>query len=135
MRIDRLWYHGRQNEPDFLARLFDLKSLPSRNDDRYDNAYDDIYQHVVNNNDWDPDWIYSDPRINLLHCDDEVYLNFLSTTLHPLVRTNSVELTKLLTIYNRDLLADGFEIAQTDEISGKPVFSGRQKVAGATIRP
>jgi hypothetical protein len=129
MQISNLWYHGNQTEPDFLARLFDLKSLPSR-DGRYDNAYDDIYQHMVNNTDWDYNWLYTDPRINLLHCDDDIYLKFLSTTLHPIVRTKSDEVSKLLEIYNRQLDADGFEVAQTDEISGKPIFSGRQKVIG-----
>lgn len=127
--IAKLWYHGKQTEPDFLARLFDLKSLPSR-DSRYDNAYDDIYQHMVNNTDWDYNWIYTDPRINLLHCDDDTYLKFLSTTLHPIVRTNQEEVAKLLEIYNKHLNADGFEISQTDEISGKPVFNGRLKVIG-----
>jgi hypothetical protein len=127
--IGKIWYHGNQTEPDFLVRLFDLKSLPSR-DDRYTNAYDDIYQHMVNNNDWEFDWIYSDPRINLLYCDDELYLNFLAMTVHPRVRTNSEEIARLIEIYNKNLSADGFEIAQTDEISGKPVFSGRQKTIG-----
>jgi hypothetical protein len=129
MSIGKLWYHGNQTEPDFLARLFDLKSLPSR-DSRYNNAYDDIYQHMVNNNDWDIDWIYSDPRINLLHCEDELFLKFLSMSVHPRVRTISEEVSKLIEIYNKHLDADGFEIAQTDEISGKPVFSGRQKAIG-----
>jgi len=129
MTIGKIWYHGNQTETDFLTRLFDLKSLPSR-DYRYNNAYDDIYQHVVNNNDWDTDWIYSDPRINLLYCDDETYLKFLSVTVHPRVRTNPEEVNKLIETYNRHLDADGFEIMQTDEISGKPVFSGRQKTIG-----
>lgn len=129
MQIAKLWYPGRQSEPDFLGRIFDLKSLPSR-DSRYSNAYDDIYQHVVNNNDWDYNWIYSDPRINILHCDDNLYLKFLSGTLHPLVRTSQEEVSQLLEIYNKHLSADGFEVAQTDEISGKPVFKGRQKIIG-----
>ncbi|MDR2862037.1 MAG: abortive infection family protein [Syntrophobacterales bacterium] len=129
MAIGKIWYHGNQTEPDFLARLFDLKKLSSR-DYRYTNAYDDIYQHMVNNNDWETDWIYCDPRINLLHCADETYLAFLAMTIHPRVRTNSDEIAKLIEIYNKYLDADGFEIAQTDEISGKPIFSGRQKVIG-----
>jgi len=129
MTIGKLWYHGNQTEPDFLARLYDLKSLPSR-DYRYTNAYDDIYQHMVNNNDWDEDWIYGDPRINLLNSDDEVYLRFLSATVHPRVRTDSEDVSKLVEIYNKHLAADGFEISQTDEISGKPIFSGRQKAIG-----
>lgn len=129
MTIGKIWYHGNQTEPDFLARLFELKNLPSR-DYRYTNAYDDIYQHMVNNNDWELDWIYSDPRINLSHCDDETYLKFLAMTVHPRVRTNTEEVTKLIEIYNKHLNVDGFEIAQTDEISGKLVFSGRQKAIG-----
>lgn len=129
MQIAKLWYHGRQGEPDFLGRIFDLKSLPSR-DSRYSNAYDDIYQHMINNNDWDDNWIYSDPRINMLHCEDNIYLKFLADTLHPLVRTNPDEVSQLLEIYNKHLSADGFEVAQTDEISGKPVFAGRQKIIG-----
>lgn len=129
MQIDKLWYQGRQSEPDFLGRIFDLQSLPSR-DIRYSNAYDDIYQHMVNNNDWDENWIYSDPRINMLYCDDNLYLKFLADTLHPLVRTNPDEVSRLLEIYNKHLSADGFEVAQTDEISGKPIFTGRQKIIG-----
>lgn len=129
MQLSKLWYHGNQNEPDFLARLFNLKAMTSR-DGRYSNAYDDIWQHMVNNNDWDVDWVYSDPRINLLHCDDDTYLKFLATTVHPRVRTNPDEVSKLTEIYNRHLDADGFEVAQTDEISGKPIYSGRQKAIG-----
>lgn len=129
MLIGKIWYYGNLSEPDFLARIFDLKSLPSR-DSRYTNAYDDIYKHMVNNNDWEIDWIYSDPRINLLHCDDETFLKFIAMTVHPRIRTNYEEVTRLIEIYNKHLDADGFEIAQTDEISGKPVFTGRQKSIG-----
>ena len=129
MQLEKIWYHGNQNEPDFLARLFNLKNMPSR-DYRYNNAYDDIWQHMVNNDDWDINWIYTDPRINFLHCDDEQYLNFLSMTLHPIVRTNGDERTKLLQIYNKHLAGDGYEIIQTNEVSGKPIYSGRQQVIG-----
>lgn len=129
MKIEKISYHGDLNEPDFLIRLFDLQSLPSR-DRRYSNAYDDIYQHMVNNNDWETDWIYYDSRINLLHCDDETFLKFLALTIHPNVRTSSEDVMKLVEMYNNHLKADGFEIIQTDEISGYPVFTGRQRVIG-----
>jgi len=129
MIIEKIWYHGNLNEPDFLARLFDLKKLKSR-DYRYHNAYDDIYQHTVNNSDWDENWIYSDSRINLFYCDDESYLKFLATTIHPSIRTNPEEVSRLLEIYNKHLEADGFEIIQVDEISRKPIFGGRPKDLG-----
>lgn len=127
--IAKLWYHGRMTEPDFLSRLFDLNKLPSK-DYRYSNAYDDIHKHMVMNNDWEPDWVFTDNRLNLMHCDDEMYLRFLCETIHPAVRNSEDELQQLLSIYNKNLDADGFEIIQTDEISGKPIFSGRQKVIG-----
>lgn len=127
--IAKLWYHGRMTEPDFLSRLFDLNKLPSK-DYRYANAYDDIHKHMVMNNDWEPDWVFTDNRLNLMHCDDEMYLKFLCEIMHPAVRNSEDELQQFLSIYNKNLEADGFEIIQTDEISGKPVFSGRQKVIG-----
>jgi hypothetical protein len=129
MKIERLWYHGNLSEPEFLSRLFDLKKLPSR-DYRFGNAYDDIYQHMVNNTDWDENWMYSDSRINLFYCDDELYLKFLSATVHPSIRNNSDEVFRLLDIYNKHLDADGFEIIQVSEISRKPIFGGHQKTVG-----
>ena len=129
MSLNNLWYHGNSTEPDFLARLFNLKGLPSK-DYRYNNAYDDIYQHMVNNTDWDSDWLYNDPRINLSYCDDDIYLRFLALTLHPRVRTNESEVHKLVEIYNKHLGNDGFEVIQTDEISGKPIFSVHPKIIG-----
>ena len=129
MKIEKLLYHGNLNEPDFLARLIDLKKLKSR-DYRYNNAYDDIYQHTVNNFDWDENWIYSDTRINLFYCDDESYLKFLSLTIHPTIRTSPDDISRLLEIYNKHLEADGFEIIQVDEISRKPIFGGRTKELG-----
>lgn len=129
LSISKIWYHGRLNEPDFLNRLFDLKSMPSR-DYRYNNAYDDIYKHMVYNNDWETDWVFTDTRFNLMHCEDNVYLNFLSETLHPAVRNDEDEILKIQEIFNRNLLPDGYEIVQVSEISGKPVFSGREIIIG-----
>jgi hypothetical protein len=129
--LNKLYYEGRSTEPDFLSRLFELKKLPSRDPmRRYSNAYDDIYQHTVNNNDYSDNWIYSDPRIDLLHCADELYLKFLTETLHPMVRNEIEEISKLLEIYNRHLIADGFEILQDGDISGRPLFSWHEKNIG-----
>lgn len=129
LTVEKLWYHGRLDEPDFLSRLFDLKQLPSR-DYRYSNAYDDIYQPMVMNNDWESDWVFTDTRFNLMHTNDESYLNFLEETLHPAVRMEEEQVLKIQEIYNKHLEADGFEILQANEISGRPVFEGRLKVIG-----
>ena len=129
MILSSLWYHGSLTEPDFLARLFDLHNLPSK-DHRYRNAYEDIYQHMVNNTDWDYDWLYNDTRINLSYCDDNTYLKFLELTLHPRVRQDETEIHKLVEIYNKHLEKDGFEVFVSSEISGKPIFAARHKTIG-----
>jgi len=127
--LSRIPYEGRLDEVTFLSRMFNLQKLPS-NDYRYRTAYHDIHQHRVRNNDWANNWMYSDPRINLLHCDDALYLRFLAETLHPTVRPTQEDVDKLLEIYNRHLAADNFEIVQEGDISGKPVFVGRMKGLG-----
>ncbi len=125
--LNHIYYGGQLNDPDFLSRVFDLHSLPSRDPmGRYENAYYDIYQHTVNNDDYSPTWIYSDPRINLSHCPDEVYLKFLTETIHPIVRSNQIEIDKLFEIYNRHLADDGFEIYRNGDISGKSIFSWKR---------
>lgn len=129
MFLNQLWYHGNLSEPDFLVRIFDLKKLHS-NDYRFKNAYDDIYQHMVNNTDWDNDWLYNDSRTNLASCHDNIYLKFLELTLHPRTRTNLEEINKLTTIYNKHLANDGFEVVKTDELSGQPIFSIRPIAMG-----
>ena len=104
--VSKIWYHGRLEEPDFLNRLFDLKSLPSR-DYRYDNAYDDIYKHMVMSNDWEPNCVFTDTRFNLMHCEDAIFLNLLATTLHPAARNDEDEIfkSKRLTIAIWNLMA------------------------------
>jgi len=115
---------GRLEDLEFLLRLFDLKSLPSH-DFRFHNAYADIVQHTVYNNDWHADWIFYDGRFNLLGCEDEVFLQFLCETLHPVVRPDTEEAERLLRVYNNYLKNDGFQIVEKLRISGKPVFVGR----------
>lgn len=129
LRVGNFQYHGRLDEPDFLSRLYDLKRLPSK-DYRYTNAYDDIYKHMIMNNDWETDWVFTDTRFNLMHSPDEEYLRFLAETLHPAVRMDEAEILKMQELYNNHLVTDGYEIIQVSEISGKPVFEGRQKVIG-----
>lgn len=126
MCISQMPFSGRISDVDFLGRLYDLKALPSY-DGRFPSADGDIYQHTVNNDDWDCGWMFSDSRFNLLYCEDEVFLKFLSETIHPAVRTNPLEVEHLRQMYNRHLSESGFEIIQTDEIAQMPVFSGIRK--------
>jgi len=121
---------GRLEEIDFLSRVFDLDTLPST-DSRFRNAKGDIWQHRVNNPmDWPDNWIFSDDRFNLIKCDDVIFLKFICEMIHPIVRIDSSEVTKMLQIFNENLKDDNFEIVEKTKISGKPVFAGRIKVIG-----
>jgi len=123
--MENVTWAGRLGEVQFLSRLFDLKSLPS-NDHRFSDASRDIWQHRINNYDWDTEWVFFDPRFNLMHCEDELFLAFLCETIHPVVRSDAEEVQKLVRLYNGILRADGFELKEYTRISRKPVFKGRQ---------
>ena len=108
-----------------MARLFDLKSLPST-DDRFRDAYGDIWQHRINNYDWDDHWVFSDTRFNLLHGEDEIFLRFLCETLHPVVRTDAEEIERLRQGYNLLLQNDGYEIVAKAKMAGRAIYVARQ---------
>jgi hypothetical protein len=123
--VERVNWGGRLEEPEFLARIFDLNSLPST-DSRFSNAAGDIWQHRVNNpDDWEDDWFFYDRRFNLMGCDDEIFLRFLCETVHPVVRADVTEAERLCQLYNSFLKNDGFQLVERTRISGKPVYVGR----------
>ena len=54
------WF-GRLTDSEFLRRLYDLETLPSK-DPRFLSAAADIAVHREQNNDWPVDWIFDDDR-------------------------------------------------------------------------
>ncbi len=129
LKIEEIWWAGKLDETEFLSRIYDLESMPST-DPRYENATGDIWQHRINNYDWEGDWIFSDARFNLLNCDDATLLNFLCLMIHPVVRTDQKEVERITKVLNDNLYHDEFEIVETTNISGRPVFSGKMKFTG-----
>lgn len=126
LSLSKISWSGRMEEPDFLARLYRLKDLPST-DGRFNDAAGDIWQHRVNNFDWDDDWVFYDPRFSLME-DDEEFLRFLAETVHPVVRPNHDEVAELLRMYNEHLRHDGWEIREVSQISGRPVFAAHNRL-------
>lgn len=116
---------GRLGEDDFLARLYDLTSLPST-DHRFENAAGDIWKHRIINFDWSADWVFHDSRFNLLWASDDDFLRFLCETVHPVVRPDSDAARELVSAYNRDLAKDGWSLVEVKQISGKPVFASQK---------
>jgi len=129
MTVAGINWSGKLEEHDFLARLYDLKAMPST-DGRFDDAYGDIWKHQVMNRDWDDYWVFTDARFNLLYADDDDLLRFLVETLHPVVQPDQDEVARYLEVYNRHLRVDGYEIHVVTDISGKPVFGARSLAAG-----
>ena len=122
-------WSGVLDDVEFLSRLYDLDALPS-SDQRFRSARSDILQHrVANPLDWDDDWIFPDPRFGLADTDDAL-LQFLAEMLHPAVRTDPAEVGDLRTFFNSVLIHDGYEIGQTGDISGAPLFEGRRTGSG-----
>jgi hypothetical protein len=100
--------------------------MPST-DGRFRNAAGDICQHRLKNNDWNDDWVFTDPRFNLLYDSDIQFLQFLCETIHPLVRPDTNEILSLLDVYNQELAKDGWQIIEVKRISGKPVYGYQQE--------
>ncbi len=117
---------GRLDEVAFLNRIFDLKNMPST-DYRFKNAEGDIHQHRINNLDWECDWFFHDPRFNLLRCEDSLFARFLEELVHPVVRTPEEEARRLVSLLNESLVGDGWELAETSQLSGRPVFTARRR--------
>ena len=134
LTASNIYWSGRLNDDEFLARIMDLNSMPS-NDPRYINAAGDIHQHRVRNFDWDDHWVFYDSRTNILWAEDEIFLRFLCETIHPVVRQDSDEIETLLDVYNQYLEQDGWIILEEKKISGRPVFTAQKTEQKTVIFP
>lgn len=136
LQVCEIPWHGRLEESAFLSRLYDLSTIPST-DNRYKDAAGDIHQHRVNNWDWDEDWVFYDARFELQNGNDEILLNFLCETMHPIVVQNPEHVAPLLDQYNKSLAADGYKLVQGGQISGRPIYTSSKhgviNVAAKTV--
>jgi hypothetical protein len=124
MKIRRIYWGGGLDQVDFLSRLYDLTELPSH-DSRFSNASGDIWQHVINNDDWEPDWVFTDSRFNLMNGPDEDFLTFICEMIHPVVRSNPEETQELCNLFNDCLKIDGWELYPKDYLGGRIIYGAR----------
>lgn len=125
LSLSEYQWSGRLDHPDFLSRIYDLESLPSK-DRRYPNASGDIHQHMVNNWDWDDDWVFGDDRFNLRDGTDKNFLDFLVETVHPIVRNDAEAAAAMVAAYNDTIRRDGFELYVSDRFGDQNIYSWRE---------
>ncbi|RKT18298.1 uncharacterized protein DUF4263 [Streptomyces sp. 1114.5] len=127
------WWGRLDDEIAFLERLYKLDELPST-DSRFTTARGDIAQHRLNNDDWDDDWIFTDPRLGLRSGPDEVLLAFLVEALHPEVLSDVDQASRHVDQLNRILEPDGWALRAYQFLSGRPIYSPvRVQAAGLLV--
>lgn len=111
---------GRIDLIEFLLRAWPLDNMPST-DSRFKTARQDIWQHMINNYDWDEQYLYRD-YLELRNGTDEVFINFLAQIVHPVVRVNKEDQQQYVDIINKHLDSDGFKLQISGELSGYPIY-------------
>jgi hypothetical protein len=125
IRLGNVRWWGDIDEVDFLNRIYDLSAMESA-DFRHPTAEGDIIRHRRANYDWEDDWVFTDARFQLDRGPDEVFLRFVCEMLHPAVRRDPEEVTRLRDMLNEHLRRDGWEIHALSAISGYPVYAARR---------
>lgn len=130
--------NGRLDLIQFLKGTWDLDQMPST-DHRFENASGDIWQHVVNNEDWELDYLLGE-YLQLYSCDEALFKRFVESCVNPIVVSNIEELTTLIGDLNGYLAHDGFELYETKRLSGRPICQIRpitdnvNRAKGAELR-
>jgi len=109
----------------FLEKIWPLREMKSE-DARFSNAYDDIYQHVVNNNDWDDEYLFL-KRLNLIEQSDDLFYLFLETVVHPETRNSKIEINDFVYLINNLIENEDIKLILSDYFEEFPVYKIRSK--------
>ncbi|MFF8731727.1 abortive infection family protein [Streptomyces sp. NPDC015171] len=132
--VEKVWWWGALDEVRFLERLYDLNALEGDGFRRL-TAREDIIQHCLSNDDWPPEWVFTDDRFGLNGDSPQPLLRFLAEMLHPVVRRDPAEVQRLAGKLNELLAVDGFELYPAEYISGLPVYAGGSRATFHGARP
>lgn len=105
---------------DFLNLIWPLKELPSE-DSRYNDAEGDAYQHLVNNNDWEYDYVFT-TRFDLLGKDEQKFIKFLEVVVSPGVRGDRGQVVRYVALINQMLLQTQVILVLMSYSDGLPVY-------------
>ncbi len=121
LRREKVCWNGELIETDFLAEVFDLAALPSR-DSRFADMAADIWQHRIVNDDWPNDWIYYDDRLDILNLPDARFLKFVELLVDAKVRPDHNEASRLAEKLRNELHHDGWNLIEAGTSSGNKRF-------------
>lgn len=108
------------NNFEFLKSIWDISTMPSE-DSRYPNASGDIYQHMINNDDWDLEYLFT-VRLKIYE-DTKVFIKFIETVVSPIYRKDEDDILLYVIQVNNILSRDKLQLALFDyNETGKPVY-------------
>lgn len=120
--IGNIWGLGEPeglNPVQFLDRIWNLR-LMSSSDPRFKTAAEDAKKHLIDNDDWDDDYVFLD-RFKLLDCSEEEFLKFLNVVISPDVRTDEDEIERYVKIID-GLLPKGYEVIPSTDKNGRVIY-------------
>lgn len=103
----------------FLSKLFDLKNLTSE-DPRFANALEDAIQHIVNNDDWDATYVFTN-RFNVID-DDALFSKFIDTIINPEFQKDKDAIISIVSTINNELNNSQQKLALIEYYDELPVF-------------
>ncbi len=105
----------------FLADIWPLDEMNSE-DSRFQTARGDAIQHLVNNDDWEFDYLLKE-RFSLINNDDELFIRFINTTVRPKYRESEDEIMKFVLLIKPHLEEVGYTLEiQSSDDSGSPIY-------------
>lgn len=109
-------YYGIKSEHDFLADLYDLHKMPSKDKMRFKDADEEFAWHSIMG-DSSNGWLFQDDRLELLSGDDETLLRFILHMFDPNIRDDKQNWRVLFDQINKLLTIDGYVLYETGSIS------------------
>ena len=102
----------------FLLMIWPLRDMPSE-DTRVSNAYQDVNQHMVNNDDWELDFLFY-KRFDVL--EDKAFRKFIEAVVDPKVRGTGEGIRQYVNDINRKLNRTNLKLALIDYFEELPVY-------------
>ena len=119
------------NIVNFLKLIWDLPAMKS-DDSRFRNAEADATQHLINNDDWDTDYIF-EKRFNLLAGDQKYFIKFVELVVSPDVRHDKNEIKDYVAVINATLKPAQLELAIEDYLDDEPIYRLKEGIGHSTL--